>query len=172
LKTFTAKVSNVRLAADLLDRGKKMDDVVSVKVQSIIFPKELVITDVRKAQKYDQPAIDTFIRYIKTCISGTAQDLVSLWVASERKEQLALFSDADALRLTHEQFKENPSVRLVGLIFNGNETTVLTRGVFTEPEYVLGVTLVKIGGNTFLTNRTKNDQDLAIIEASFIQAQK
>ena len=172
MKTFSAKVANVRLAADLLDKGKKMEDMVSVKASAIIFSQPIQIPDARKAKKYNQQAIDTFVKYISTCIDGTAADLTKFWVKSERSEQLALFSDPSALKLTHEQFKDNPGVTIVGLIFKGQETIVLTRGVFTEPEYVLGVSLLRVDGNTFLTNITKEDLDLAIIEASFLRSSK
>lgn len=167
MKIFSAKVSNVRLAGHLIEKGKDMDDNVSVTVQSIIFRKELEIPDVRKAKNYNQPAIDTLIRFIRTCINGSVEEIVKFWVKSEKIEQKELYVDPQVQRMTHEHFSNHPGFTIVGLIFKGNKTTILTRGLIGTPEYVAGFSLVNEEGGHFLTNSDKDDLDLAIIEASF-----
>lgn len=169
MKTFTAKVSNTRLAANI---RKKPDDMVSVKARAIIFPKDVKIADVRKAKNYNQPAVDTYIRYTRACMNGSVDELAKFWVKSERKEMKAdLATPPEMLRMTHEHFRKNPGITIVGLVFKGNQTIILTRENFGGTEAVLGVTLATEDGGTFLTNRLSDDLDLSIIEASFLPAQ-
>lgn len=172
MKTFTAIVSNVRLAGTLAEQGKEMNDMVSVKVRAIIFPKELKIPDVRKAEGYNQPAIDTYVRYNRACMNGTAEELARYWAKLERKEQKKLLADPEMLSRTHDYVRSNPGVTIVGLVFNGNQTTVLTREMFGETETVMGTSMIHEDGGTFLTNKPTNDLDIAIIEASFLSAQR
>lgn len=172
MNIFTAKVSNVRLAGTLTEQGKDMDDMVSVKVQAIIFPKELKIPDVRKAESYNQPAIDTYVRYNRACMNGSAEELARYWAKLERKEQKKLLADPEMLSRTHDYFRSNPGITIVGLIFNDNQTTVLTREMFGVTETVMGTSMVHEDGGTFLTNKPTNDLDIAIIEGSFLSVQR
>ncbi|MCH8209197.1 MAG: hypothetical protein IIA62_09145, partial [Nitrospinae bacterium] len=62
---YTAKVSTIRLNSLLLDKGKKQDDVVEVKVASIIFDPPLEIKDARKALRHSIHEINTLVDYTK-----------------------------------------------------------------------------------------------------------
>lgn len=168
MRIFSAKVSNVGLAADLLEKGKEMEDIVSVQVLSIIFSPPLQIPDVRNSNIYNQPAIDTFIKYTKACMSGSAAELSKFWLESERDDQLVLFSDPKILKTTHDHFNKNPSITILGLIFKDKKITILTKGYVVRPEYILGFTFIENNGVAYLTNSSKDDVDLSIIEASFM----
>lgn len=168
IRTFSAKVSNVGRAADLLEKGNEMGDIVSVQVPSIIFSPPLQIPDVRNSKLHNQPAIDTLIKYTKACVNGSAAELSKFWLESERNDQLALFSDPKALKTTHDYFNKNSSITILGLIFKDKKITILTKGYVMHPEYILGLTFIEDNGVTYLTNSSKDDLDLSIIEASFM----
>ena len=168
IKVFTAKVSDVRLQGTLQEQGKGLDDTVSVKVPSIIFRKPIKIADVRKAQRYQVPEIDTLISCLKANIDGSAQDIAAFWAPSEKKEKLADMSDPEILNKTHSYYREYPGLIILGIIYQDKTMSVLTKETDPNPLLpALGITLTKIDGKLYLTNHPSNDLELAIIEASF-----
>lgn len=168
LKVFTAKVSDVRLQATLLEKGKSLDDSVSVKVPAIIFNKPIKIVDVRKAQRYHVIEIDTLISYLKANIEGSAVDMASFWAPNERKEQLADMSDPEMFKKNRSYRQEYPGLTILGIIYQDKTMSVLTRETDPNPIFpTLGITFIKIDGKLYLTNHPSNDLELAIIEASF-----
>jgi hypothetical protein len=168
LKVFTAAVSDVRLQGTLQEQGKKLDDIISVKVPAIIFNKPIKITDVRKAKRYQVPEIDILISYLKANIDGSAQDMAAFWAPSEQKEMLEDMSNPEMFKKNRSYRQEYPGLTILGIIYQDKTMSVLTRE--TDPNPILpaiGITMIRIDGKLYLTNHPNNDLELAIIEASF-----
>jgi hypothetical protein len=165
---FTAKVSDVRLQGTLVEQGKSLDDTVSVKILAILFKKPIKIADVRKAQTYNIPELDTLISYLKDNISGSAKDMAAYWAPDEQKEMLADMSNPEMFNRNRKYRQNYPGLTVLGMVFQDRTITVLTKETDRNSVFpALGVTFIRIEGRLYLTNRPTNDLEIAIIEASF-----
>lgn len=160
---FSALVSSVRLNSQLISQGKKHSDEVSVSVPTILFKEPLFIADVRNARPHSLDEVNTLIAYTKANIEGSAKDILSFWTPEERNEKAKLLNDSDIFKANREYHNDNPSLTIVGLVFQ-NTTTSLLRRNFGG---IMGVTVKKIDEEYFITDNPSNDLELAIIEASF-----
>ena len=161
--TFTALVSDVRLAAQLTEEGKGLDDTVTVHAEAVIFEEPLVITDVRLATRHSNPEVNAIINYHKTlCSEPLASDLLQFWIPDER-EGKEVMMDNESLQFVHDYFAKNPSLRILGIIYQADTSSVLVE----MSSFTKGCSLRENDGELLLTDHPSNDLELAIIEASF-----
>lgn len=161
-QSFSAKVSDVRLSADLMAQGKQPEDQVTVVVGAKMFDPAVDIKDVRTAGKLPVPEIDFLKNYFKANISGSAEEMLAYWHPSDRAEKETMMADPAMLKANRGMFERNPGFVVRGLVFQEGTTAVLVkRGRFS-----FFFSLIKSGDGFLLTDRPGNDLELAVIEAA------
>ncbi len=161
---FTAKVSNVRLQSQLIESGKSNDDFVTVKVSAILYPEPIVIEDVRKATTLNlQEEIKFLVDYTKANIEGNPEEIAAYWAPSIREEKMIM------IRKYYEKNKEimakSPGLTISAIVRHGKDSISVIKHL--SEKIVIGVAIIEKDGRLFLTDKPKNDLELAIIEASF-----
>jgi len=162
---FTAKVGHVRLQSQLIESGKSNDDFVTVKVSAILYPEPIVIEDVRKAAALDLPAEVAFlVDYTKANLEGSPEEIVAYWAPSMREEKMKMIGKY--YEKNREAMAAHPGLKIVAIVRHGEDSLSVINKL--SEKLVVGVTMIKEDGRLFLTDKPKNDLELAIIEASFV----
>lgn len=162
---FSAKVINVRLQSRLIESGKSNDDVVTVKLPVILYPEPIVIEDVRKAGTLDLPKeVKFLVDYTKANLEGSPEEIAAYWAPGIREEKL---------RMIRKYFKKNreimarhPGLTILAIVRHGDDSISVLKQLSNKA--VLGVPIIEKDGRLYLTDMPKNDLELAIIEASFV----
>ncbi len=162
--TFTTTVGNVRLQAQLADKGKENTDKVSVTVPAAIFNKPIIIEDVRKVTASHGKEIDFLVAYHKANIEGDKEKLLSFWHPAEKEEVSKDVNDPELLKHTKEYMTKNPGMTIHGVIKQKSNISVIT-----GTDFVFGISIRPKEGKLFLTNKPDDDLELAIIEGSFMK---
>lgn len=162
-RTFTAKVANVRMNAELVAQGKSQEDQVSVTVPALLFAEPVRIDDVRKAGKHSVPEVDFLIRYRRANITGTAEEMLAFWHPDDREEKRQLMSRPEIFQANRDYITKNPGLVLTGLVFQSDLVSVMSE----QHGRMNLFTLTRHGGRYVLTDRASADLELAIVEASF-----
>ncbi len=161
---FTAKVSNVRLQSQLIESGKSNEDFVTVKVSAILYPEPIVILDVRKATTLNLPEeVKFLVGYTKVNIEGSPEEIAAYWAPSIREDKMKM------IRKYYEKNREimakHPGLTILATVRHGDDSISVINQL--SEKIVIGVTIIEKDGRLFLTDKPKNDLELAIIEASF-----
>ena len=160
--SFTAKVADVRLNAELIAQGKTHEDKVSVEVSAEIFDQPIHIPDARTAPKHEIPEVDFLIRYTKANLEGSVQEILAFWHTSARAEKQDMMSRPEMFKANRGYFMKNPGLTVSGIIFQEGNVAVMTQ----RGPLIVHVLLTKQDGRYVLTDQSSNDLELAIIEAS------
>ena len=163
--SFTAKVQDVRLSANLLRQGKAKDEKVSVNIPSLMFNPPIYVQDVRKVRQSVSAEVAFIISYLKANAQGQKEKIYEVLVPSYRKEMQGLFDDETIFKRNTAIFEKNPELTVYGQIKQGNSVSVLAK--YGPYDFVVGITLVQVDGKLYITDKPTNDLDLAIAEASF-----
>jgi hypothetical protein len=159
---FLAVVKNVRLQAELVEQGKKDNDVVSVDVPAVLFDKPIKIVDVRRNKESFSKEIDFLVAYTKANIEGTKEDILSFWHPIVRESIRKSVEDKEMFKKNREYMLKNPGLVIIGLVKHKDSVSILEGDTI-----VLGVTIKSENGKLYLIEKPDNDMELAIIEASF-----
>lgn len=162
LTEFNAKVSEIRLNAELLANGKKNDEIVSVKLKAIIFKNPMIIK-INNNQKNQYEEINFYIEYIRKNIDGSAKDISSYWSENEKVKKFKLISNPQMLEMNRNYFKNNSELKIVGIVFQQNTLAILIK----IDNFVQATNMKKEKGKLVLTDYPDNDLEIAIVEASF-----
>lgn len=162
---FTAQVGKVRLQSKLIEKGKKDSDSVSVNVKYLRFSPPLVIDDVRKSSSQSNPEIETLRRYYIANLTGKASEILEFWEPGSRDRVAKMLNDPALFKLNREASSKDPSLRVVGILFqNGTESVMCGR-----PKREMGMNLKKVGNKFQLVNEPADDLQLAIVEAALAE---
>ena len=162
---FTEKVRNVRLQSQLIESGKSNDDSVTVTVSALLYLEPIAIEDVRKAAALDLPAEVAFlVDYTKANLEGSPEEIVAYWAPSMREEKMKMIGKY--YEKNREAMAAHPGLKIVAIVRHGEDSLSVINKL--SEKLVVGVTMIKEDGRLFLTDKPKNDLELAIIEASFV----
>lgn len=163
LTEFKAKVSDIRLSAELLSQGKKNNDTASIKLKAIIFEKPMSIK-INNNQKNKYEEINFYIEYLKQNVKGTAKEISSFWSEKEKEEKLKLMSKPQMLEMNRNYFKNIKEIQILGIVFQKNTLSILVK----IDNFVQATNIKNEKGKFVLTDYPDNDLEIAIVEASFI----
>ncbi len=162
---FTAQVGKVRLQSMLSQKGKKDSDPVSVNAKYLKFSPPLVIDDVRKSSAQSSPEVETLRRYFIANLTGKPSEILEFWEPGSRGRVAKLLNDPQLFKLNREGSLKDPSLRVVGILFqNGTESVMCG-----SPGRETGMNLKKVGSKFLLVNEPADDLQLAIVEAALAQ---
>lgn len=162
---FTAKVSNVRLQSQLIESGKTNDDFVTVKVSAILYPEPIVFEDVREATTLNLPEeVKFLVAYTKVNLEGSPEEIAAYWAPSIREEKMKTIGKY--YEKNRELMAKHPGLTILAFIRHGDDS-ISAINQLTE-KIVIGVTIIEKDERLYLTDTPKNDLELAIIEASFV----
>jgi hypothetical protein len=163
-REFSAKVSNVRLQSQLIEAVKSNDDIVTIKVPAIVFPEPIIIEDVRNATTLNLPnEIKLLVDYTKANLEGRPEEIAAYWAPSIREEKMKMINKY--YDKNREIMAKSPGLTVVAIVRHGEDSISVIKQL--SEKIVVGVTIIKREGRLFLTDKPKNDLELAIIEASF-----
>lgn len=162
---FTAKVENVRLQSVLVKQGKRSEDIVTVQVNAHMFSPKILIEDVRQETESYGAEVDFLVEYTKVNIEGNVEKILGFWAPDERNHIRKILSDPEIVSRNIDYLERNPGLRIVGIVDQGSTKSILQE----RSSIVLGVNILRYDGHLYLTNKTANDMELAIIEASFVR---
>lgn len=162
---FTAQVGKVRLQSMLSQKGKKDSDPVSVNAKYLKFSPPLVIDDVRKSSAQSSPEVETLRRYFIANLTGKPSEILEFWEPGSRGRVAKMLNDPQLFKLNREASLKDPSLRVVGILFqNGTESVMCG-----SPRRETGMNLKKVGSKFLLVNEPADDLQLAIVEAALAQ---
>ena len=161
---FTGKVSNVRLQSQLIESGKSNDDFVTVKVSAIAYPEPIVIEDARKAITLNLPEeVKFLVEYTKANLEGSPEEIEAYWAPSIREEKMKMIGKY--YEKNREIMAKAPGLTILAIVRHGDDSISVIKQL--SEKTVIGVTIIEKDVRLFLTDKPKNDLELAIIEASF-----
>lgn len=162
---FTANVADVRLSAELLKQGNRKEDKVSLLYPAFLLNPPLYSKDVREFKQKVSGEVAFVLEYIKANIQGDKEKIYEALTPTYRKQMQSLLDDESIFRHNCEIFEKNPEITIYGQIKQGDDVSVLVK--YGPYDFVVAITLVKIEGKFYITDKPTNDLDLAIVEASF-----
>ena len=164
---FKAKVDNVRLAGELMKQGKSKEDTVTATVPTLLFIPPKHIKDVRKSNEEFDDEVAFVIEYFKANVEGRKKDIYASLAPNYREEMKKLINDDSIFKRNTDFFKKNPGITIFGVVKQSDTVSVLVmQGNYI---FVSAITILKIDGKLYITNKSPNDMELAIIEASFFK---
>ena len=162
---FTAQVSKVRLSSQLIESGKSRTSSTTINVKSIIYNPPLNVPNVVESKGHENPEISILISYYASIITESGNEILEYWHPAEREGKKALIGNADVLARMKKHFSANPSLEIVGVVYQKESASVL----ISLGGFVVGNTLRQDGDKLYLSDKPSDDLELAIIEASFDQ---
>lgn len=159
LNEFSARVGDVRLSGAL---NQPLDQEVTVVAAADIFEGSLRIEDVRLPPALEYQELRRLVAYYQTLMHGSADDILAFWHPEERAQKAASVTDPQKLAATRKYYTTNPSLEIVGMLYQNGSTSVL----MTMGSHVIGATLKPYQGQLYLSDQPADDVQLAVVEAS------
>ena len=161
---FSAKVSNVRLQSRLIESGKSNDDIVTVKLPTILYPEPIVIEDVRKTDSVNLPKeVKFLVDYTKVNLEGSPEEIAAYWAPGIREEKMITIRKY--FEKNRKIMAKRPGLTILAIVRHGDDSISVLQQLSSK--IVLGVTIIEKDGRLYLTD-IPSDLELAIIEASFV----
>ncbi len=162
---FSAKVSNVRLQSRLIESGKSDDDIVTVKLPAILYPEPIVIEDVRKAGTLNLPEeVKFLVDFTKVNLEGSPEEIAVYWAPDIREEKMKMITKY--FEKNREIMAKHPGLTILAIVRHGDDSISVLQQL--SETIVIGVPITEKDGRLYLRDIPKNDLELAIIEASFV----
>lgn len=161
--TFKSKVSDTRLSAKFVEKGKSLESTVSVTEKALIYNPPVVIDFLEKSDSNLHPLVDKTVSYYNALVNEEASDILTYWHPDEREGKSELIGNPNTLERPKKYFRKNSKLKIIGIILHEQTPSV----ILDMGNRINSFSYKLMQDKFFVTDKPQNDLELSIIEASF-----